>query len=202
MLKMHEVTKQYQHHARGVTGISLEVEQGTCCLLVGENGSGKSTTIKLISRIIFHRSYQGEIINQFKQMVYMPDKRAYPMLLKIGTYLKYYFHRKYTKEEIREMLIRYHLKNQVFGSLSKGMLQKVGIIQTVYSQGDLYLLDEPQEGLDKEAVKLLNEDLKRLIQNGKSIIISTHHEQSYKELNPKIYNFKGGTCYERKKKKI
>lgn len=190
MLKLEDVKKSY-HHDRGLIRANLIIEPETLSLFVGENGSGKSTTIKLISRVIFNSSREGKIMNDFKRMIYLPDKRSYPKLITVETYLRYYLS---TSADLNFWMNKYHLPNKKIGGLSKGMLQKLGILQTILSDGDLYLFDEPTDGLDKESIQMFKEDIKDLLKQKKTIIISTHNKLLYKELKPNIYHFKEGTC--------
>lgn len=194
MLRLEEVKKEY-HGQRGITQVNLTIEPEKLYLFVGENGSGKSTTIKLIAKVIFMNDQRGKIINEFKEIVYLPDKRNYPKLLMVETYLRYYLG---PQVEFKRYLERYHLPNKSIGSLSKGMLQKLGIIQTILNKGDLYLLDEPTDGLDKESILLFKEDIQALLLNKKTIVISTHNRLIYRDLHPIICHFKNGICNEKR----
>lgn len=197
MLKLEDVKKEYRGH-RGITQVNITIEPGHLYLFVGENGSGKSTTIKLISRVIFKHPSNGKIINDFKRIIYLPDKRSYPKLLTVETYLNYYLG---SNKFYPEYLKRYSLPNQTIGSLSKGMIQKLGILQAILSTGDLYLLDEPTDGLDTSSIQLFKEDLKKMISEKKTIIISTHNRLIYRDLSPITYTFKEGICHEKKRTK-
>lgn len=196
MLKFEEVKKKY-HKNQGLKNVSITIIPENFYLFVGENGSGKSTTIKLISHVIFHSHNDGKIENQFKKIIYLPDKRSYPKLLTVIKYLQYFLDKKIKNETLTAILHRYQLPNKRIGELSKGMLQKVGIIQTILSDGDLYIFDEPTDGLDTDSISLFKEDLKEMLEQKKTIIISTHNKGMYKEFKPKIYHFKQGSCYEK-----
>ena len=197
MLKLNEVSKKYNSKF-AVKNINLTIEPGNIYLFIGENGSGKSTTIKLISKVIFTNQY-NIFENKFKRIMYLPDKRNYPILLSTFDFLKYYLNVK--REIIKNYLLRYELPNKTIGSLSKGNLQKLGILQVILSEGDLYLLDEPTDGLDKKSIDLFIEDLKELLMNNKTIIISTHKKTIYSELKPVLYKFEDGICNEKKRKR-
>ena len=199
MLRLEEVKKSY-HHDRGLVNVNLTIEPESLYLFVGENGSGKSTTIKLISHVIFNSVKEGRIINDFKRMIYLPDKRSYPKLLMVKTYLEYYLPNKPNDKDLDFWMNRYHLPNKKIGSLSKGMQQKLGILQTILNTGDLYLFDEPTDGLDAESIQLFKEDIKDLLIQGKTIIISTHNRLLYKDLKPVVYHFKEGICNAKKQK--
>lgn len=197
MLRLEEIRKNY-HHDRGLIHVNLTIEEEQLYLFVGENGSGKSTTLKLIGRVIFNSTRDGKMVNDFKRMIYLPDKRSYPKLLNVFTYLKYYLPLIQDKKAILYWMERYHLPNKKIGGLSKGMLQKLGIIQTILSTGDLYLFDEPTDGLDVEAIQLFKEDIQNLLKNKKTVIISTHNKAMYRDLKPIIYLFKEGICNAKK----
>lgn len=197
MLKLEEIRKNY-HRNRGLLNVNLNIQAGQFYLFVGENGSGKSTTLKLIAKVIFNNKKDGRMYNDFKQMVFLADKRSYPKLLTPHVYLNYYLAVKQPSSRITEFLERYQIPNRRIGSFSKGMLQKLGIVQTLLSEGDCYLLDEPTDGLDVISIGLFKEDIKRLIEVNKTVIISTHNKKIYKELNPILYTFKEGICNEKK----
>lgn len=197
MLKLEEVRKNY-HHNRGLLQVNLSIQPGQFYLFVGENGSGKSTTIKLIAKVIFNNKKDGRMYNDFQQMVFLADKRSYPKLLTPQVYLNYYLATKLPTSKIQEVLERYQIPNRRIGSFSKGMLQKLGIVQTLLSEGDCYLLDEPTDGLDVLSIGLFKEDIGRLVEENKTVIISTHNKKIYKELNPMVYTFKEGICNEKK----
>ncbi|MDE7264437.1 MAG: ATP-binding cassette domain-containing protein [Anaeroplasmataceae bacterium] len=197
MLKLSEIRKRY-HKDNGIVKVNLTIEPNHLYLFIGENGSGKSTTIKLISKVIFHSKNDGFIMNHFHKMVYLPDKRAYPKLLRVKTYLRYFLDKSLKEEQIAFYMNRYHLPNKAIGALSKGMLQKLGILQTILLDGDLYLFDEPTDGLDGDSIRIFKEDVKGMLNENKTIIISTHNQTIFKDLKPMIYRFKEGICCEKK----
>ena len=197
MLKLEEIRKSY-HKDRGLVHVNLTIEEEQLYLFVGENGSGKSTTLKLIGRVIFNSAKDGKMTNDFKRMIYLPDKRSYPKLLTVLTYLRYYLPSIRNKKIIQNWMNRYHLSNKKIGGLSKGMLQQLGIIQTILSIGDLYLFDEPTDCLDVEAIQLFKEDIQKLLNEKKTVIISTHNKAMYRDLKPIIYQFKEGICNAKK----
>ncbi len=197
MLKFSDVSKRYKSKF-AVKSININIENGKVYLFVGENGSGKSTTIKLISRIIYTNEF-SIFKNEYKRIMYLPDKRNYPKTLSSLEFLKYYLVNQDFKK-IEEYMIKYELPNKAISSLSKGNMQKVGIIQMVLSDGDLYAFDEPTDGLDNESISLFIEDLKELVSKGKTIVISTHKKNLYSDLKPNIYKFEDGVCNEKKRK--
>ena len=197
MLRLTDVSKRYKNHF-ALKNVNINIEKGKLYLFVGENGSGKSTTIKLISKVIFNNS--GVIIeNNFEKIVYLPDKCSYPNLLNVKTYLSMYLSKSTNINKIEEKMKEYHLENKMIASLSKGMLQKLGILQIILSTADLYIFDEPLNGLDKVSTQKFKSDIKKLIENEKTVIISTHSRMLFRDLTPNIIKFKGGLVNEKTK---
>ena len=197
MLRLTDVSKRYKNHF-ALKNININIEKGKLYLFVGENGSGKSTTIKLISKVIFNNS-GGIIENNFEKIVYLPDKCSYPNLLNVKTYLSMYLYKSTYINKIEEKMKEYHLENKMIASLSKGMLQKLGILQIILSNADLYIFDEPLNGLDKVSTQKFKSDIKKLIENEKTVIISTHSRMLFRDLTPNIIKFKGGLVNEKTK---
>ena len=197
MLRLTDVSKRYKNHF-ALKNININIEKGKLYLFVGENGSGKSTTIKLISKVIFNNS-GGIIENNFEKIVYLPDKCSYPNLLNVKTYLSMYLSKSTNINKIEEKMKEYHLENKMIASLSKGMLQKLGILQIILSNADLYIFDEPLNGLDKVSTQKFKSDIKKLIENEKTVIISTHSRMLFRDLTPNVIKFKGGLVNEKTK---
>lgn len=197
MLRLTDVSKRYKNHF-ALKNININIEKGKLYLFVGENGSGKSTTIKLISKVIFNNS-GGTIENNFEKIVYLPDKCSYPNLLNVKTYLSMYLSKTTNINKIEEKMKEYHLENKMIASLSKGMLQKLGILQIILSNADLYIFDEPLNGLDKVSTQKFKSDIKKLIENEKTVIISTHSRMLFRDLTPNVIKFKGGLVNEKTK---
>lgn len=197
MLTLTDVSKRYKNNF-ALKNINLKIEPGKLYLFVGENGSGKSTTIKLISKVIFNNNL-GKIENEFEKIIYLPDNCSYPNLLNVKTYLSMYLAKSTNLKKIEEKMEEYHLENKMIGSLSKGMLQKLGILQVIMSQADLYLFDEPLDGLDKVSIQRFKKDMKKLLEDNKTIIISTHSRMMFKDFTPTVIKFKGGIINEKTK---
>lgn len=197
MLTLTDVSKRYKKHF-ALKNVNISIDKGKLYLFTGENGSGKSTTIKLISKVIFNNS-GGTIENTFDKIMYLPDNCNYPNLLNVKTYLSMYLANSINETKIEEKMKEYNLENKMINSLSKGMLQKLGILQTILSNADLYIFDEPLNGLDKLSIQKFKSDIKKLIENEKTVIISTHSRMSFRNFTPVVIKFKGGIASEKTK---
>ena len=162
--------------------------------MVGNNGSGKSTFIKCLLKLI---KYEGNVEDQNISYSYCPEKLIFPDYLTIGDFLSLFGKVKnidkeslsvkldyyYNKFNLREHLDKYLIK------LSKGTKQKLLIILTLMVDADVYIFDEPLNGLDRTTRRTFYEELRKLHQASKIVIISTHHLSSYRFKNRKVIDF-------------
>lgn len=194
MLKLKELEVGYNDKTL-INNVNLEIEPGKLYILTGENGTGKTTLLKLISGCIY--SLNGEVILDNTKIGYLPINPQYPLYMNSYKYLSL-FARTY-KKEYKSLANRYNLDNVMIHKLSKGNLVKLGLIQMLICDFDLYLFDEINDGLDADSKKLLKEDIKLLLEQNKTIIVTTHSHQLYRDLNPIKLNIKGGILHEKKK---
>ncbi len=169
MLKLNNITKKYKDNII-LDDISIDFSNPGLYILRGINGSGKSTIIKIISGIIFKS--KGKLENDLS-ISYLPDKFAMPKLMKVKDYVI-----EITNKNIFKELIDYYQLplNKRIGDLSKGNLQKLGLLQLFYNDSDCYLLDEPLDGLDDFAKNIFKEKIKEKLDLNKIIIMSLHDE--------------------------
>ena len=186
-VEIENVTKTFGRH-RAVDGLSLNVPAGTVYGFIGPNGSGKTTTLRMIMGILYPDPGSGSIrvlgepvLGAASERVgYLPEERGLYKKMKVRDVLKFCAdlkgHRD-CKGDIADWLERLGLTdwaNKKVEALSKGMAQKVQFIASVVARPDLLILDEPFTGLDPvnaEAVKDAVLDIKR---SGTTIIFSTH----------------------------
>lgn len=138
-------------------------------ILKGENGSGKSTLMKAILGLIH---YQGSIEHRL-ECGYLPEKMTIPNHLKLITYLKLMLpiHRYPQMESLIDLFdMRAHLEKEI-AMLSKGMHMKCRLIYTLSLLKDIYVLDEPFNGLDDESMDKLKG---YIVKHEKMFLISTH----------------------------
>ena len=190
MIKVNGLTKYYSGRP-AATDISFEVGKGEVFGLLGTNGAGKSTTIKMMCGLL--KPTRGSVqiggvdlqrrpLKAKSLMGYLPenaliyDKLTGAEMLELVGKL-----RKLSKEMIKQRTEYYAkslgLGNQIdheVGTYSKGMRQKIAIAMTLIHDPDIILLDEPACGLDPRYTKLLKDWIKNLSSNGKTVLLSTH----------------------------
>ena len=197
MLELLGVEKKYKDHLV-FSNMNVSFNEGKLYILQGVNGSGKSTILKLISGIIYKTS--GRIVKN-GEVSYLPDKFSMPKLMKVKSYLMEIFYYQDDKEALYNKLMGlYQIPNKRICDLSKGNLQKLGLAQIFSYDANIYLLDEPLDGLDDYAKKIVRDEIKDKLKQGKIVILSLHNKAYFNELNPIIIEIKEGNVNEKKKK--
>lgn len=169
-----------------VNDLSLEVPKESIYGFIGPNGSGKTTTIRMIMKIMYPD--RGKLLingeehnaNRLQNVGYLPEDRGLYKKMKIGELLQ--FHGELNEgtdlpNRINQWLERLDLisyKNKKVETLSKGMRQKLQFIATILHQPKLIILDEPFSGLDPVNADLMKDVILELQQEGATIIFSTH----------------------------
>jgi ABC-2 type transport system ATP-binding protein len=125
-----------------------------------------------------------------------------PKLMKVKNYLYEIFYDRKDKNELYANLMKeYQIPNKRIGDLSKGNLQKLGLLQILSLDADIYLFDEPMDGLDDYAKKVFRDAIKEKLKENKLVLISLHNKSYFNELNPIVIEVKEGMVYEKKRRK-
>ncbi len=184
-IELSGLTKAFGRHM-AVDGLSLSVPQGSVYGFIGPNGSGKTTTLRMIMNILCP---DGGDIHVFGQPLdqsctdrigYMPEDRGLYKRMKVREVIQFFGELKgldHARPEVDRWLERLDLTgwaNQKVETLSKGMSQKVQFIATVVSRPRLILLDEPFTGLDPVNTNVIKDAILDLQTQGTTVIFSTH----------------------------
>ncbi|KON90347.1 lantibiotic ABC transporter ATP-binding protein [Sporosarcina globispora] len=190
MLELKDLSKAYKKKT-ALASMGLRIEKGECIVLCGGNGAGKSTMIKLLTGV--ENPTKGSVVFHSKQkrpFAYMPDQMIFPSELTPYEILGYYgqFLNK-NKESIKFVLEKTGLwseRNQKAGGFSKGMSQRLNLAQCLLADTDIYILDEPTDGLDPYWVIQLKKIIKELKEKNKTIIVSSHIMRDAIEIADKL----------------
>jgi len=169
-----------------VDELSLKVPKGSIYGFIGPNGSGKTTSIRMIMKIMYPDSgtllINGREHNsqRLKNVGYLPEDRGLYKKMKLGELLQ--FHGELNDGKDLKKWIDYWLdrldlkeyKDKKVETLSKGMKQKLQFIATILHQPELIILDEPFSGLDPVNAELMKDVILELQKKGATIIFSTH----------------------------
>ena len=182
LVYLDHVTKNYGHEV-ALMDVSLNIQPGRIIGLLGPNGSGKTTIIKLIHGLLQPSLGNIYIHGQLpspaskKVVSYLPDTTYLSENIKISDAISYFqdFYSDFNVQRAYQLLNDLHLQpNQKLNSLSKGNKEKVQLILVMSREADLYVLDEPIGGVDPAARDYI---LRTIIQNRRpnsSVLISTH----------------------------
>ena len=167
--------------------LNLNIEVGSLMALVGPNGAGKSTLIKTILK--FLKQITGEIKINAKTLAYVPQRNSvdwdFPTTLfdvvEMGCYGRVGLFKRVSKGEKQKVLKAIEqvgmleFKDRQISELSGGQQQRAFIARALVQEADIYLMDEPFQGVDSTTEKSIVEILKQLKAEGKTIIV-VHHD--------------------------
>lgn len=163
--------------------INLKIQSGRIIGLLGKNGMGKTTLIKLINDLLTPTS--GEILIKGKKpgieskriISYLPERTYLDKSMTIGEILKYFeeFYENFNKDKAIKLLKDLDLDiNLKVNKMSKGMQEKLQLILVMSRDAELYILDEPLGGVDPATRDYILDTILSNFNEGASIIISTH----------------------------
>ena len=166
---------------------NLDVEIGSLMALVGPNGAGKSTLIKTILK--FLKQITGEIKINGKNLAYVPQRNSvdwdFPTTLfdvvEMGCYGRVGLFKRVNKEEKKKVLKAIEqidmseFKDRQISELSGGQQQRAFIARALVQEADIYLMDEPFQGVDSTTEKSIVDILKKLKSDGKTLLV-VHHD--------------------------
>ena len=186
-VELSDVSKAFGRHT-AVDGLSLQVPEGSLYGFIGPNGSGKTTTIRMILHIIHPDCGRIEVLGQVgtraanDSIGYLPEERGLYKKMTVRRVLGYYASLKgmpagQAHREIEHWMARFDLSDWLgrkVEQLSKGMAQKVQLIASVVARPRLVILDEPFTGLDPVNLEVLRGAILDLRNAGTTVIFSTH----------------------------
>jgi ABC-2 type transport system ATP-binding protein len=186
-ITLRHITKRFGTHV-AVNELSLEVPAGSVYGFIGPNGSGKTTTIRMILHILVPDSGRIEVFGDPRTDVardrigYLPEERGLYKKMRVRRLLRYYGRLKGKPLSSIDNNINRWIDQMGLGpwldqpveALSKGMAQKVQFIAAVVAEPDLLILDEPFTGLDPVNAEVLKDAVLDVRRAGTTIVFSTH----------------------------
>jgi ABC-2 type transport system ATP-binding protein len=190
MIELINVTKLY-NDTTVVDKLNLEIKTGEIVGIIGHNGAGKSTTMKMIAGLVEPTSGEIHIMGlkmdknntKVKQKIgYLSEDSPLYEAMTAQQYLLFFSElyqmpRQYALTRIDEILTSLHLteKTKLTGEFSKGMKRKTAIARALLHNPDLLILDEPNSGLDPMTSFFIINYLRTLRREGKTILLSAHN---------------------------
>jgi len=194
------VTKQF-NGTRAVDDLSLSVPTGSIYGFIGPNGSGKTTTLRMIMHILLPDRGEIEVLGSRDtaaardKVGYLPEERGLYKKMTIRRLLRYYGRLKgapisdldaSTEYWMRRMELPGLLDRQI-ETLSKGMSQKIQFVAAVVANPSLVILDEPFSGLDPVNAQVLKDAVLEIRQRGATVVFSTHDMATAERMCDRIF---------------
>ena len=184
-----------------VDDLSLNVPTGSIYGFIGPNGSGKTTTLRMIMHILLPDRGDIEVLGSTDtraardRVSYLPEERGLYRKMTIRRLLRYYARlkggtRAAIDAAIEEWMRRLELPGIVdrqIDTLSKGMSQKVQFVAAVVSNPLLLILDEPFSGLDPVNAQVLKEAVLEMRRRGTTVVFSTHDMSTAEKMCDRIF---------------
>jgi len=196
IIEIENLTKDYltgfwkKKRVRALDNLTLSVESGQIFGFLGANGAGKTTTIKLLMRLIFPTAGTARILGKdisdvklHSKLGYCPENPYFYDYLNASELMNYFgelfgLDSRLRQKKTKELLTRVGLDkkdwNRQLRKFSKGMLQRVGIAQSLINDPEIVFLDEPMSGLDPIGRRAIRELIAELREKGTTVFISSH----------------------------
>jgi ABC-2 type transport system ATP-binding protein len=194
VIQIRNLTKIYRDFwgrpkVRALNSLSLDVHPGEVFGLLGPNGSGKTTTMKLLLGLLFPT--EGEIkilgrsaadVEKNERIGYLPEESYLYRFLNAEETLDFYGRlfkmpgstRRQRSDSLIKMVGLDGARRRQLKEYSKGMTRRIGLAQALINDPDLVLLDEPTSGLDPIGTREMKDLILRLKQQGKTVVMCSH----------------------------
>ena len=191
---------------QAVDNVSLQIEQGHITGFLGPNGSGKTTSLRMLCGLLTPDSGQGQVLGYDfpreaelikRQTGYMTQRFSLYEDLTIEENLAF-IARVYSLDRVNarvddqlEKLGLQHRRKQLAGNLSGGWKQRLALAAAVMHEPKLLLLDEPTAGVDPQARRDFWDEIHRLADDGMTVMVSTHYMDEAERCHEIAYIFNG-----------
>src|SRR5919199_298376 len=195
-LEIEQLTKDYEvgflrkRRVRALDALTLAVERGEIFGFLGANGAGKSTTMKLLMRLIYPTAGRASILGQdigdikmHARIGYLPEHPYFYDYLTAREFLEYCaelfgYTRADCRQRAEDLLALVRLDeaswDKQLRKFSKGMLQRVGLAQALVNDPEIVFLDEPMSGLDPVGRREIRDLIASLRQRGATVFLCSH----------------------------
>jgi ABC-2 type transport system ATP-binding protein len=198
-LSLRQLSKTYRNGVQALKGIDLDVEDGDFFALLGPNGAGKSTTIGIVSSLVnktggtvgvFGHDIDTELEAAKSCLGVVPQEINFNQFEKVSTILLnqagfYGIPRSVARGRVEHWLRQLQLwdkRDAVSRTLSGGMKRRLMIARALVHEPQLLILDEPTAGVDIEVRRSMWEFLRRINEQGTTIILTTHYLEEAESL--------------------
>jgi ABC-2 type transport system ATP-binding protein len=196
VIEITNLTKDYEvgfwrkRKVRALDGLSLSIDGGQIFGFLGANGAGKTTTLKLLMRLIFPTGGSAQIlghdirdVSMHQRIGYLPENPYFYDYLTAREFLDYCaqifgYAAEVRRKRAADLLARVKLDEKRWDTqlrkFSKGMLQRVGLAQSLVNEPEIVFLDEPMSGLDPVGRREVRDLIAELRDEGKTVFMCSH----------------------------
>lgn len=206
IVETRKLTKVYrdfwgrQKHT-ALRALNLEIKKGEIFGLLGPNGSGKTTTIKLLLGLLFPTDGEAFVfgkpaadVTKNERIGYLPEESYLYRFLNAEETLDFYgrlfnMDAKTRNDRSKEWIERVGLtsnRKRILKEYSKGMRQRIGLAQAMINDPDLVILDEPTSGLDPLGARWMKNLIVELRDQGKTVIMCSHRLEDVQDICDRI----------------
>jgi ABC-2 type transport system ATP-binding protein len=186
---------------QAVKSLSLDVKQGEVFGLLGPNGSGKTTTIKMLLGLLFPTSGEIKILGKKASDVaknerigYLPEESYLYRFLNADETMDFYgrlfdisaAERVQRSDELIKMVGLDPARRRQLKEYSKGMTRRIGLAQALINNPDLVILDEPTSGLDPIGTREMKDLILKLKDEGKTVVLCSHQLADVQDVSDRI----------------
>lgn len=197
LIRLENVTKKYDGK-QVLNGIEKTFYEGQSIAFMGHNGCGKSTLLKIIAKLT--RPTSGEVIHRKPLLFHYVPERFLPVSLTARRYLMQMgamdgLGRNEIRQKIETLADDFFLGQLLdvpMKSLSKGTLQKIGVIQAFLKKPEILLLDEPLSGQDIASQKVFIDKVNQLREQKVTIFMSCHEQKLVDAVSEEVYTIENG----------
>src|SRR5215211_5810272 len=206
VVETHSLTKVYRDFwgrkkKTALNALDLKIHKGEVFGLLGPNGSGKTTTIKLLLGLLFPTSGDAFVfgepaakVEKNERIGYLPEESYLYRFLNAEETLDFYgrlfkLDPEVRKQRAAELIDRVGLsadKKRVLKEYSKGMRQRIGLAQALINDPDLVILDEPTSGLDPLGTRWMKDLILDLKNKGKTVLMCSHRLEDVQDVCDRI----------------
>jgi ABC-2 type transport system ATP-binding protein len=188
-IDLRNVEKTYKGKVHALRGISMQVKRGEVFGLLGPNGAGKSTLVKIMMTVVRPTRVAGTMLGwpvghkpTLSRVGFLPEHLRFPRYLTGRQALDFYgalakVDRRSRRQRAAELLKTVGMTDwadKKVSSYSKGMMQRIGLAQTLINDPDLVVLDEPTDGVDPVGRREIRDVLLQLRNRGKTVFLNSH----------------------------
>jgi ABC-2 type transport system ATP-binding protein len=206
IIETRKLTKVYRdfwgrRKKTALRALNLQINRGEIFGLLGPNGSGKTTTIKLLLGLLFPTEGEAFVFNEpaaevkkNERVGYLPEESYLYRFLNAEETLDFYGRlfnlnpsvRRQRAHDLIDMVGLSADKKRILKEYSKGMRQRIGLAQALINDPELVILDEPTSGLDPLGTRWMKDLIKDLRQKGKTVLLCSHRLDDVQDVCDRI----------------